>query len=419
MLAIGLGSAQAQPADGPERALEAEERARRLAAGEQDRLTSEQTAAEAEEQRLVQQRILVAASLQDAERAASEARARLDAAEGQLRAAEAVLHARAEQLAPLLPLLQRLAVQPTDVLLTIPAPPDRVVSGLMLLRALGARLEREVAGLAHARDAASVLRAEVAASLPAIDATANQQRRLAAELDLLIAASRENRSAIQVAIEQSARRVEAAAQRASDLRQAIARIEQERRLEEQRARLAAERAERVAAAARDRATESANPVRRGSAPRGAEDAELSRRVERASRGSASGPAQRTLLPPLAGRIVRNYGERGQGGTSQGLAWQGQPTARVISPCSGRVVFSGGFRSYGRMLILDCGGGYHFVLAGLDRIDVRSGVQIAAGEPVGLMADYDVRGASEPPLLYGELRHNGLPVDPAPFLRTRG
>jgi septal ring factor EnvC (AmiA/AmiB activator) len=91
---------------------------------------------------------------------------------------------------------------------------------------------------------------------------------------------------------------------------------------------------------------------------------------------------------------------------------------VVSPCAGKILFAGPFRSYGRLLIVDCGKGYDFVLAGLDRLDVPVGRVVRAGEPVGVMASWDPRAGGAKPALYMELRHDGAAVNPAPFLRAR-
>ena len=84
-----------------------------------------------------------------------------------------------------------------------------------------------------------------------------------------------------------------------------------------------------------------------------------------------------------------------------------------------MVFAGPFRSFGLLLIVDCGGGYHFVLSGLDRLDAASGRRVAPGEPLGVMAGWDPRSpGGARPMLYLELRKDGEPVDPAPFLHAK-
>ncbi|WP_148360534.1 murein hydrolase activator EnvC family protein, partial [Acidisphaera rubrifaciens] len=96
-----------------------------------------------------------------------------------------------------------------------------------------------------------------------------------------------------------------------------------------------------------------------------------------------------------------------------------PAARVLAPCAGRVEFAAPFRSYGLLVILDCGGGYHAVLAGLNRLAVQTGARLAAGEPLGAMADWDPRASGPRPRLYLEVRRGDVPIDPGPWLRTRG
>ena len=83
-----------------------------------------------------------------------------------------------------------------------------------------------------------------------------------------------------------------------------------------------------------------------------------------------------------------------------------------------MVFAGPFRSFGQLVIIDCGGGYHFVLAGLERLDAPAGRPVQAGEPVGVMAAWDPHLPGARPLLYVELREHGTPINPAPYLRTR-
>ena len=103
----------------------------------------------------------------------------------------------------------------------------------------------------------------------------------------------------------------------------------------------------------------------------------------------------------------------------GLSYQSPPAARVLAPCGGRVAFAARFRSYGLLLIVDCGGGYHVVLAGFERLDVKVGQELAAGEPVGVMPDWEAGASGNRPSLYVELRRAGQPVNPAPLLRASG
>ena len=99
----------------------------------------------------------------------------------------------------------------------------------------------------------------------------------------------------------------------------------------------------------------------------------------------------------------------------GIAYQAAPAARVVAPCAGRVVYAGPFRSYGKLLILDCGRGYHVVLSGFERLDAQVGQALGAGAPVGVMPGWDPRATAIRPALSVELRHAGEPINPLPFL----
>jgi septal ring factor EnvC (AmiA/AmiB activator) len=126
-----------------------------------------------------------------------------------------------------------------------------------------------------------------------------------------------------------------------------------------------------------------------------------------------------LTAPVAGGIVRAFGADTEAGPASGVSYQAPPNARVVSPCGGRVVFAGPFRSFGLLMIVDCGAGYHFVMSGLERLDSQVGQTVQPGEPVGVMPGWDPGTAENSrPTLYLELRKDGIPVNPAPFLRAR-
>ena len=167
------------------------------------------------------------------------------------------------------------------------------------------------------------------------------------------------------------------------------------------------------------------PARADRARQDATAADARRRQAALARPAGPGLSERPgpLFAPVAGAVVRGWGERTEAGPSNGITVRPPPAARVTAPCGGRVAFAGPFRSYGMLLILDCGGGYHFVLSGFERLDVSVGMAAQAGEPVGAMPAWDPRdtgrGATSRPALYIELRRDGQPVNPAPFLRAHG
>ena len=82
---------------------------------------------------------------------------------------------------------------------------------------------------------------------------------------------------------------------------------------------------------------------------------------------------------------------------------------MLAPYAGRVEFSGPFKNYDNVIILNVGDGYFVLLTGLERLNVSAGERVKRGEPVGAMPQ-------EPNAeLYIELRKNGSPVNPEPWL----
>ncbi|KQY98435.1 hypothetical protein ASD45_18950 [Pseudolabrys sp. Root1462] len=124
--------------------------------------------------------------------------------------------------------------------------------------------------------------------------------------------------------------------------------------------------------------------------------------------------------PVNGVKLRNFGAPdGSGGTEKGLTVATRAGAQVTAPADGWVVYAGPFRSYGQLLILNVGGGYHVLLAGMDRISVDLGQFVLAGEPVATMGTGShiaaiLASGSSQPVLYIEFRKDGTPVDPGPW-----
>ncbi|NKB51711.1 MAG: peptidoglycan DD-metalloendopeptidase family protein [Rhizobiaceae bacterium] len=136
-------------------------------------------------------------------------------------------------------------------------------------------------------------------------------------------------------------------------------------------------------------------------------------------------AQGTLLRPVSGQVLYGFGEEAFGqGKSSSVAMSTRPNARVRSPTDGWVVYAGPFRSYGQILILNAGEGYHMVLSGLAEVNVEAGRFVLAGEPVGRMGVIRFAAAipldlgSNKPVLTVELRKDGKSIDPAPWWAIR-
>src|SRR5450755_435746 len=124
--------------------------------------------------------------------------------------------------------------------------------------------------------------------------------------------------------------------------------------------------------------------------------------------------------PVNGVKLKEYGAPdGAGGVEKGLSIATRAGAQVTAPADGWVVYAGPFRSYGQLLILNAGNGYHILLAGMDRISVDLGQFVLTGEPVAMMGNGShiaaiLAAGSSQPVLYIEFRKDGIPVDPGPW-----
>jgi septal ring factor EnvC (AmiA/AmiB activator) len=124
--------------------------------------------------------------------------------------------------------------------------------------------------------------------------------------------------------------------------------------------------------------------------------------------------------PVNGVKLKEFGvSDGNGGAEKGLSIATRAGAQVTAPADGWVVYAGPFRTYGQLLILNVGGGYHVLLAGMERISVDLGQFVLTGEPVAIMGNGSHIAAilatgSSQPVLYIEFRKDGIPVDPGPW-----
>jgi septal ring factor EnvC (AmiA/AmiB activator) len=130
-------------------------------------------------------------------------------------------------------------------------------------------------------------------------------------------------------------------------------------------------------------------------------------------------AKGTLPLPVNGVKIVTFGQPEKfGGSAKGSTIATRPAAQVTAPCDGWVRYAGPFRSYGQLLILDAGGGYHVLLAGMERISVDLGQFVLTGEPVAVMGGPKSAAsgaiASGQPTLYIEFRKDGTPIDPGPW-----
>ena len=326
------------------------------------------------------------------------------------------LHRRKRELTATVGALTRLSRQPPQALIASPISTTDTIRSSVLLRTVVADLEGRSRTLQGQLLALSELRVEIRIQRQAHEtalAALGQKRQ---RLDQLLDDKSRARSRALRQQHSERRRLAELAATARDLRSLI------RRLEENEAKagqaVAAPReaeqrtAERLVAATPSVPDESAD-----AAPSWPEADRQLAQIPAPAPERSFGLGQGRLPLPARGRVIARFGQPDDAGAAaKGISIETRYGAAVVSPNDGKVMFAGLFRGYGELLIIALGEGYHILLAGLARTDVSVGQWLLAGEPVGLMAEYQSSTDSGgPPRLYVELRHNGEPVNPLQWM----
>ena len=310
-------------------------------------------------------------------------------------------------LAEVLAALQRMGRNPPPALLVTPEDALASVRTAILLGAVvpGVRHETDklAADLQELVDLRSGIEKEKESYLATMETRKEEERRM----DLLLAenARLSSRSAADLEIER--RRSEELAGKASSLEGLIGSLEGEIASVREAARKAREEEERL--------RKQSEEERRGS-----EQATLPDKNRIAPAYLFSDLKGRLELPST-GEVLRRFGDPdGTGHEAKGMVIASTPGAVVTAPADGWVVFAGEFRSYGQMIILNTGDGYHVVLSGMDRVNTRQGSFVLSGEPLATMGNKRVASATalaletDRPTLYIEFRKDGIPVDSRPW-----
>ena len=391
-------AAAAQGQDNPVKSLRQIERELNEAR-ERERSLSTESATQIRAIETLRAQLTVAAlATQDSEERMSDAESRLAGLDAEQFAKAAELERRRGELAALLTALTRLARNPPETLMLMPAAPVDTIRTARLLGDVVPPIEAQAKQVALEIDDLRVLRERVAAERATLVA-ANE--RLSADrehLRDLIAKRADLYRQTETAHAEAAAEVDALARQAADLRDLL------RRLEEQRA------------------------TEKPAAPADLQ-ARISDGLARQMRHLGEPHGQMSF--PVRGRVILAYGQAADGGQPQrGLTIETRPAAEIVAPFDGKIVFAGPFRGYGRILIIEHGEGYHTLLAGLGRIDVSVGQVVATGEPIASAGSPDTAGLpdiSRPadiyskgatgPVFYFELRRHGQPINPLPWLAT--
>jgi septal ring factor EnvC (AmiA/AmiB activator) len=316
------------------------------------------------------------------------------------------LEKRRTTIAELLAGLERLGRRAPPALLVRPEDALKSIRSAILLGAVlpemrddAIQLAADLQDLADTRRAVTAQQAKLEAGRA--DLTAAHKR-----LTILIAARQDQLGARQKALDEVREQIASLGKEVTNLQDLIGRAE-----------AAMARAHQDAAQPAPAAPPGGNPAAAGRTPG----------VPPPAGSGALGPViafadERGHLPqPVNGVRIKGFGDPdGFGGAQKGVSISTRPGAEVTSPCDGRVVYAGPFRSYGQLLILNAGGGYHVLLAGMRKLSVELGQFVLTGEPVAEMGEAGsplaaaTNGGVTQPVLYVEFRKDGAAVDPGPW-----
>lgn len=317
------------------------------------------------------------------------------------------LRARRGVLAEVLAALQRMGLNPPPAILVRPDDALASVRSAVLLGAVVPEMRQQVEELTGDLQDMQRVTASIAQEQENLKQTRMAQAEEQKRQSLLLEEKKKLQAQSETEIVAQRKRSEELAAKAGSLKDLIASLDKQMAsVRDAAAEARRAEAERLAAA-RERAGETTPGEDR-----------LQAQIDFAS-------LQGRLALPAAGKTIRRFGEKdGVGGAMMGQVLETLPSATITSPSDGVVLYAGAFRSYGQLLILDAGGGYHVVMAGMGRIDVAQGQFVLAGEPVGAMGEKllasiaPIEVGNGAPLLYIEFRKDGKPVDPAPWWTER-
>ncbi len=384
-----------------EQELEATRAQQKSAADAQTKLQAEIAAIGQDRSKLNAQLIDIAAQVRGVETRIGDAEARLrplDAREQQIRGS---LDSRRSEIVEVLAALQRAGRRTPPALLVRPEDALQSLRTAMLLGSVVPELRARAEKLAGDLTELVTLRKTIATERDKLGVDRDKLRDDQTRLAALVDERQRQQSSVEKDMAMEGARAIALSRQVDSLQGLIAKMEQDLKS--------------AAKAAATASLQGAPATVNGKPNLGAlkDPARLSPAIAFAS-------AKGLFAMPVNGVKIRDFGgSDGAGGVEKGISLASRPGAQVTTPCDGWVVYAGPFRSYGQLLILNAGGGYHVLIAGMERISVNIGQFVLTGEPVATMgttsqvASILAANASQP-VLYVEFRKDGTPIDPGPW-----
>ncbi len=295
------------------------------------------------------------------------------------------LEKNSQKLARILSALQRIALQPPEAIIAAPGNPlDTVRSALVLETALPG-IERQVKALRRELTTFAELRQRISTDRAELLTTRQNLKTQQGSIRKLLARKKAQEKKNAATLKQRRNAAKALAKKAKNLRDLLTRLKD------------------TAPRPKPR------PKEQGTPP-------LNKNQIRAfpTRTTAA------LLNPVRGSVTQNFQQSDQISFHEGIVIVTRARAQVVAPYDGRIVYTGDFRGYGKIIIIEHSQnetkksknkrGYHSLIAGVGEIAVSENQLVLAGEPLAWMSD------APKPEVYYELRQAGRPINPQPWLK---
>jgi murein hydrolase activator len=384
-----------------EEELEAAREQQRKAAELQQKLKADIAAIGQDRSKLNQQLIDIATQVRTVETRIGETEASLrplDAREQQVRA---TLDSRRTEIVEVLAALQRAGRRTPPALLVRPEDALQSLRTAMLLGSVVPELRARADKLATDLGELVNVRKKIATQRDVLARDRDRLKDDSVRMAALVEERQRKQSAIEKDVEAEGARAINLSRQVESLQGLITKMEQE-----------------LKSAAKAAATASLQGA--PAAPGGKPNLGALKDPARLTPAIAFASAKALFAFPVNGRKIRDFGgSDGAGGVEKGISLATKPGAQVTTPCDGWVVYAGPFRSYGQLLILNAGGGYHVLIAGMERISVNIGQFVLTGEPVATMGSTSqvasiLATTASQPVLYVEFRKDGTPIDSGPW-----
>ena len=349
-----------------------------------------------------QETVTVAKQIQNNEETLSTMEAELESLKTELLTAENDFSIEDDNLIRMLAALQNLALKPTEALFVQPLTPVEIIRSAMLLRETVPYLEENAQRLREKLEEIDQKKNKVERQVNKIVAQKKSLQSKHDQMTALVRRKSKIRNDVEMQSVKTKRNADELASQAKDLRELLAKLEVER----------IERTKKREAERRKRLTEEEASLQEQKQveERATDLIKYDTDNNMSEIGESFVKAKGKLIMPARGPIITSYGEEtAKGVSSKGISIKTRNQAQVVSPYDGQVIFSGPFRGYGNMIIVEHGQGYLSLMAGMESIDIEMGQMLLAGEPIGQMSN------SAGSRLYVEIRKDNQPINPMAWI----